>query len=135
METVYGIATILATVIAWITLRKTFHSKPKEEIEHLVVQFRSTQRLSRETREIVIQCATQFDCWNENLMPGVTYSTYVDVMYKTYQENLSDELLEKLLNEQPNKSISKSMIRSLESQFDALSAIKSQMQLALSKKG
>jgi hypothetical protein len=75
METLYGIAGVIGAVIAFIALRKQFYAKPDEEIEHLVVQFRSNQRMSKETRELLIECATKFNCWNEDLFPNVSYAS------------------------------------------------------------
>jgi hypothetical protein len=39
---------ILGLLIAWFTYQKTFLDKPKEEMEHLKIQFRATQTTSME---------------------------------------------------------------------------------------
>lgn len=133
METISVIAGVIGTIIALIALQKQFYSRPKEEIEHLIVQFRSNQKMSIETRELLIEYATKFDCWNEDLMPKISYAEYIDVMAKTYQENLSDEMLQKTLDAKPSKSLISSMLKSLEAQFEGLMTIRSQMRILLKK--
>ena len=59
MELVVG---FLGLVIAIITLKLTFFSRPRKELENLKVQFKTTQQLSIDVKNKLIKIATEQNC-------------------------------------------------------------------------
>lgn len=111
---------ILSLLIAWFTYQKTFLDKPKEEIEHLKIQFRATQTTSMKLRNDLSRLSQEYGMGSSNLFQGMTIDNYIILMKETYEKNLSDELLDNMLKLKPSKSILKSMINSLEKQHAEL---------------
>ena len=72
-----------------------------------------------------------YDTRNQFLMPGITYQDYLSLMEKSYDENLSDKLLEKISSLKLSESNIDSMTKSLEIQFEALSQIDVQLHTIL----
>ncbi|HET9055786.1 MAG TPA: hypothetical protein VFN30_02950 [Chitinophagaceae bacterium] len=130
MEIIIGIAGLL---IAWLTYKKTFLSEPKEEKEHLLAQFLATQKISNQTKKNLIEFATANNAFDKELFPEVTYQSYITKMETSYNENLSDELFEKLKKMKLSKSNILSMTKSLERQFEALLQINTQVELHLKR--
>ena len=114
---------ITGVVLAAITFIYQFYLKPKEKFSHLKIQFRATQRLSLRI--------DMYDTRNQFLMPGITYQDYLSLMEKSYDENLSDKLLEKISSLKLSESNIDSMTKSLEIQFEALSQIDVQLHTIL----
>lgn len=111
---------ILGLLIAWFTYKKTFLDKPKEEIEHLKTQFGATQTTSMKVRNDLIRLSQQYGMGSNDLFLEMTIDNYIRLMEETYDKNLSDELLDKMLKLKPSRSILKSMINSLEKQHTEL---------------
>lgn len=111
---------VLGLLIAWFTYQKTFLDKPKEEIEHLIIQFRATQSTSLKVRNQLIELVNSQNIGENEIFSGVTFNTYIKLMTETYDKNLSDELLENTLKLNPSKAILKSMTNSLEKQLAEL---------------
>lgn len=111
---------ILGLLIAWFTYKKTFLDKPKEEIEHLIIQFRSTQATSMKVRNDLISISKKHSLGSSELFPGISIDAYVRLMDESYQKNLSDDRLSKTIELNPSKPILESMINSLERQHTEL---------------
>jgi hypothetical protein len=111
---------VLGLLIAWFTYQKTFLDKPKEEIEHFLVQFKATQSTSIKVRNQLIAMVETQDIGEDEIFKGVTFNTYIKLMKETYDKNLSDELLSNVLGMNPSKVILKSMTDSLEKQLAEL---------------
>ena len=122
---------ITGVVLAAITFIYQFYLKPKEKFSHLKIQFRATQRLSLRVQEELRQCIDMYDTRNQFLMPGITYQDYLSLMEKSYDENLSDKLLEKISSLKLSENNIDSMTKSLEIQFEALSQIDVQLHTIL----
>lgn len=127
------ILAILGLLIAWLTYKKTFFSEPIEEKEHLLVQFRATQTLSIQVRQLLEEFTIINNCQHEQMFPGISYQTYISKMESSYQENLSDALYDRILNGKLPKHILLSMGRSLEKQYEDLSKMKIQFELLLKR--
>lgn len=111
---------ILGLLIAWFTYQKTFLDKPKEEIELLTVQFRATQATSLKVRNDLIKLSRDYGFGSSELFPGMSIDKYIRLMTESYEKNLGDELLTKMLELKPSRSMLKSMISSLEKQHAEL---------------
>lgn len=111
---------ILGLLIAWFTYQKTFLDKPKEEIEHLKIQFRATQTTSMKVRTDLIKLSQVYGMGSSELFQSMTIDNYIRLMKETYEKNLSDELLDNMLTLKPSRSLLKSMINSLEKQHSEL---------------
>lgn len=124
---------ILGLLIAWFTYQKTFLDKPKEEIEHLKIQFLATQTTSMKVRNDLIRLSQEYGMGSSELFRGMTIDNYIRLMTETYEKNLSDELLDKMLILKPSRSLLRSMISSLEKQHSELitleTMVNSQMSL------
>lgn len=122
---------IAGLIIAWLTYKKTFYPKLKEEKEHLMVQFRATQTISNQVRENLEKLAEQNNWYDQELFPNITYRQYLDQMKSSYENSLSEQTFEKIQNGNFTKSIILSMTRSLEQQFEALQLMKTQTEIKL----
>ncbi|QNN44490.1 hypothetical protein [Pedobacter roseus] len=111
---------ILGLLIAWFTYQKTFLDKPKEEIEHFTIQFRATQTTSVKVRNDLTKLSKEYGMGSSELFPGTTIDRYIILMTDSYEKNLSDELLTKILETKPSRSLLKSMTSSLEKQLAEL---------------
>jgi len=111
---------ILGLLIAWFTYQKTFLDKPKEEIEHFTVQFRATQTTSFKVRNDLTKLSKEYGLGSSELFPGMTIDRYIILLTDSYEKNLSDELLTKILETKPSRSLLKSMTSSLEKQLAEL---------------
>lgn len=126
MEIVIG---ILGLIIAIITFKYSFFSKPTEELNHLKVQFRATQRLSNEVQKEIKAYISNANAADKLMFPNVTFSAYLSQMEESYQENLSEILYNKSEKLELTKSNILSMTKSLETQFSSLLEIQTQMKL------
>ncbi|WPQ61879.1 hypothetical protein SIO70_26305 [Chitinophaga sancti] len=111
---------VLGLLIAWFTYQKTFLDKPKEEIEHFILQFKATQATSVKVRNQLISLVDIQHIGESDIFQGVTFNTYIKLMKESYDKNLSDELLSNILTMNPSKAILKSMTDSLEKQLAEL---------------
>ncbi len=129
METLGVLAGVIGTVVAIVTYQQSISKK--DEIEHLVTLFRSTQKLSLETRTLIEEYVNKHNCGSDFIFPNITYDGYLKSMRDGYEEFLSDAVLERVVNARPSKSIITSMIQSVEKQSEALRLIKLQMKVFL----
>ena len=123
---------LLGLLIAWFTYQKTFLDKPKEEIEHLSVQFRATQITSLKVRNELIKLSRDFNMGPRELFQGMTIDQYIRLMTESYEKNLSDGLLTKMLELKPSRSMLRSMISSLEKQHAELITLETGINAQLS---
>jgi hypothetical protein len=123
---------ILGLLIAWFTYQKTFLDKPKEEIEHLKIQFRATQATSMKVRTDLIGLSQVHGMGSREIFVGMTIDNYIGLMKQTYEKNLSDELLENVITSKPSRSLLKSMIGSLEKQHAELITLETMVNSHLS---
>lgn len=119
----------LATYFSWITYRRTFFSKPIEEKENLLALFKSTQKLSLKLRNEIIQYATENNKMDSYMFEGISFSKYISMMEVSYNENLSDQLYQKIKNMELSKSNIASMTESLEKQIEALNILEANMKV------
>lgn len=120
---------ILGLIIAWLTFKYTFFSKPKEELDHLKILFKSTQRLSLDVRQMIEKYIKNNNAENKLMFENATFGNYLKLMKESFKENLSDELFDKIDKSALTKTNISSMINSLEKQFKALQEIQLKMEL------
>ena len=125
------IIAILGVIVAVITFIYQFHLKPKEKLSHLKIQFKATQRLSLQVQEELRKFIEKYDAGDQFLMPGITYQAYLAQMERSFDENLSDRLLKEVESLKPSDYTIDSMLKSLETQFEALSQIDTQLRTIL----
>lgn len=124
---------ILALFVAVLTLKLQFFSKPKEELEHLQIQFRSTQKLSLQVQKELEQFIIENNAGEREIFSGVKYKTYLAKMKESFEKNLSDEIYNRIIGLKLSKSNVSSMTKSLEAQFSALSQIHVNLTLLLNR--
>lgn len=117
MEILIG---IFGLIIAIVTFWYSFFRRPKEELQHLKIQFKATQSISTELQSEIEKYINSTGHGDEIMFSNISYSSYLNTLKETYKENLSDELYNKLERLDLTKSVINSMIKSLESQFSAL---------------
>lgn len=120
MEILIG---VFGLAIAVLTFWYTFLRKPKEELEHLKIQFKATQNLSKELQKELEKLMENFDIGHEQIFRNVSYSDYLRELKESYQQNLSDELYQKISKTNLSKNLINSMIKSLENQFSEIQKI------------
>lgn len=118
-------------MLAIIPIIYQFYLKPKEKFSHLKIQFRATQRLSLQVQAELREFIEKYDAEDQFLMPGITYQAYLAQMEKSFDENLSDRLLKEVESLKPSDYTIDSMLKSLETQFEALSQIDTQLRTIL----
>lgn len=97
-----------------------FFSKPKEELEHVRIQFKATQNLSLQIQDDLERLIAQYNAGKCKMVSGFTYETCLEEMKSTFKTNLTDEVLEKLVSQNPSKPTILSVIKSLEVQHESL---------------
>lgn len=125
------IIAIIGVIVAVITFIYQFHLKPKEKLSHLKIQFKATQRLSLQVQEELRKFIEKYDAGDQFLMPGITYQAYLAQMERSFDENLSGRLLKEVESLKPLDNTIDSMLKSLETQFEALSQIDAQLRTIL----
>ena len=95
------------------------------------IQFKATQRLSLQVQEELRKFIEKYDAGDQFLMPGITYQAYLAQMERSFDENLSDRLLKEVESLKPSDYTIDSMLKSLETQFEALSQIDTQLRTIL----
>ncbi|RFZ91880.1 hypothetical protein D0C36_10545 [Mucilaginibacter conchicola] len=111
---------ILGLIVAGLTYKKTFLEKPKAELEHLVLQFKMTQRKSIEVRTKLREYAEEHQAYSKELFSGITIGSYLIMLEESYNKNLNDDLLMQIKELNPSKLILDSMNKSLGDQVNAL---------------
>lgn len=102
------------------TIKMQFFSKPKEELEHLRIQFKATQNLSLQIQDDLERMIVQYRAGDCEMTSGFTYETCLEEMKTYFKINLTDEVLEKLVSQNPSKLTILSVIKSLEIQHENL---------------
>jgi hypothetical protein len=75
---------ILGLFIAGLTYKKTYLDKPKEEIEHFVIQFKATQSASLKVRKELREYAESNNAFDVNFLPGITVRNYLVMMEESF---------------------------------------------------
>lgn len=122
---------ILGVVIAILTFGLQFFSKPKEEFNHLKIQFKATPKLSLQVQSELEQYIIKYDAENKYMFSGMTYKACLTEMRRSFKENLSDEIFNKIESLRLSKTNINSMNESLKTQYSALSQIHSQLRIML----
>lgn len=123
MDCVSIISIIIALVSIGLTLwtiKMQFFLKPKEELEHLRIQFKATQNLSLQIQDDLERMITQYRAGNCEMTSGFTYEICLEEMKSSFKANLTDKVLEKLVSQNPSKPTILSAIKSLEVQHENL---------------
>lgn len=120
---------VVGVIIAIITLKLQFFSKPKEDILLFKTQFRATQSLSLQLQKELGELIYNNNARESYIFPDIKYGTYYDELISSFNENLSDEVFNKLeINSYPKPMII-SMTRSLEQQAENLSLMLKQTKM------
>lgn len=115
---------ILSLLIAWFSYRKTFPAKPREEIENFVVYYRATQAMSRKVQQILKHYADNTTGgWDRQIFPDVTFRQYLSMIEQSYENNLSDKLLQDALEGKLSRNLLVSMTKNLETQLSELTKL------------
>lgn len=117
IDIIIGFVCVLLTL--W-TIKMQFFSKTKEELEHLRIQFKATQNLSLQIQGDLERLIAQYNAGKCKMVSGFTYETCLEEMKSTFKTNLTDEVLEKLVSQNPSKPTILSVIKSLEVQHENL---------------
>lgn len=128
MEVALSIVGVLLTVV---TFYFSFFRKSTDELDNFKAQFRATQQISKLTQAKLEEYVNETACWDEAMFPGVSFKVYLEHMKDSYQQNLSDELFERVTTLELNKANIGSMLKSLEDQQSALLQIKAEIEIKL----
>jgi|SRR5690606_12454794 len=123
MESIVLICTIIggiAGLIAIISYRKDHIDKPKEELEFLKIQFRSTRSLSISVTNQLEEYCKKFDAYDELIFPEITLGKYITLLKQSQDSNLSKNHLDETFNLSLSTTVIASMTKSLENQFNEL---------------
>lgn len=111
------IIAMLSLIVGWITYRKTFFSKPKEELQHLKIQFNMVKALME---EVILQIETHIRANNAKdklMFDHLTFGKYLEMTKEHYDKSFSDEMCRFLDTPEITKPIIESMTKSLENQL------------------
>jgi len=122
---------IISALIAIFAIKLQFFSKPKEELNHLKVQFKATQQLSLEFQKKLENYIKENNASDKEMFTGIKFKTYLEDMKLSYQKNLSDKLFGELDTLDLTKSTIISMTKSLEEQSGALSQLQAQLNILI----
>lgn len=111
---------VLGLLIAGLTYKKTYLDRPKEELEHFILQFKATQSTSKKVRKQLQLYAEENNAYEQEIFGGITVRNYLIMMEESFDKNLSDDLLKEVLNLKPSKLLLISMTEGLNKQLDAL---------------
>lgn len=123
MEVIGILIAIVGVGIAYQTYKKQFHSKPTEELDHLKVQFRTTQKLSLEVQKELEELVSAHNAYDSIMYPpSMTYGACLAQMKSEYKTNLSDEMYDNLMSGSSDytKSNIDAFTKMLETQSNAL---------------
>lgn len=133
MEAVVFILTFIGGIAGIYTIldyRKNHVNKPREELQHLIIQFRSTQQICRDVIVELTAYAEEKNAYDEILnVVGFSVKTYLAALESTLKTHLSDETIDKINDLSPSSDNIQSMVRSLEQQFNALLEVQSFIKL------
>lgn len=115
--------------IAIITFYYTFFKKPTEELNHLKLQFRANQKLSKELQFELERYMEKENAWNQFMYSNISFKSFLDEMKDSHNKNLSNELYNTLDKGNLTKSNIISMTKSLETQFSALQQIQIEVRM------
>lgn len=117
------IIAVLGLIVAWITFRKTFFSKPKEELQHLKIQFNMVKTLME---EVILQIETHIrinGAKDKLMFDNITFGKYLELTKEHYSKSFSDDMYRFLDNPKITKPNIESMIKSFENQLTNLQQI------------
>lgn len=120
---------IFGLIIAIATFWYSFKRKPKEELQFLKLQFRSTQKLLKDLQIELEDFINKNLCSELEMFPNISFSCYLSEMKSSSKENLSEELYDKIDEMELTKPIIKSMTKSLENQFNELQKIQTELSM------
>ena len=126
MELVIGIIGILLTL--W-TIKIQFYSKPKGELEHMILTFKSTQKLSLQVQDELETLIVQYNSWECEMFPNLTYRTCLEEMKACFKTNLTDDVLKNILSYKLSKSTILSLTQSLETRQNSLIQLQANLNL------
>ena len=78
MEITIGILTLL---VAILTLKLQFFSKPQEELKHSQIQFKATQRLSLQVQKELEQFIFEYHVGENEIFSGLSVYSYVCCLF------------------------------------------------------
>lgn len=126
MELVIGIIGVLLTL--W-TIKIQFYSTPKKELEHMILLFNSTQKLSLQVQDELETLIVQYNGWECEMLPNFTYRTCLEEMKASFKTNLTDDVLKNILSHSLSKSTILSLTQSLENQQNSLIQLQANINL------
>ena len=130
MEVFIGVFGLL---IALATFYYSFFKKSDDELNHLKAMFRATQLLSKSVQASVKEYANKSNSWDNLMFPDVTFRDYLCLMEKSYEENLSENVYNKLSKIKFSSANIQSMTRSIEQQFSELQKIEAGIKVKLNQ--
>ena len=110
--------------------RQTNIKQPKEQKEHLILQFKMNQQLNQTLIDELSEYATNNDKWNEQFVQHLTIRNMVDGLYDSKKNNLSDTQLNFLETEKFTADNMRSVLKSLETQFENLQILHASLKSA-----
>lgn len=129
METTGVIIGLASLIIAILTFKYAYFSKPIKELESLKIHFRANQRLALDIRGEIESLINKFGIGDSVLFPGLTYSAYLEGLNNSLKGNLSNAQLDKIESLDLSLSSIQSMQKSLENQFNALVQVKEYLKI------
>ncbi len=120
---------IIGVLISLWMIKLQFFSKPKEELEHMILLFQSTQKLSLQVQNELETLIVQYNGWECEMLPNFTYRTCLEEMKESFKTNLTDDVLQKFVSQNPSKTTILSAIKSLEIQLENLTQFQKNLNL------
>lgn len=125
MEILIG---VIGLFIAWSTYQKTFNGKPTEEKNNFLALYISTQKLSLEVQSLIQKYIDEKDGANKEMYPNITFQEFLVIAKDEFDKGLSDKLYNELKNNnQLTKSNIESLVKMVETQNNALIALRNQL--------
>ena len=109
----------IALGIAILTYYKTFHSKPKAELENLRIHFKAAQSSSIKLRSKLQTYVDLNNAGNRLLMEGITFHQYIKSLDNSLTNNLSDSKFENIASDLTKPMID-SLTKDIEQQLKVL---------------
>lgn len=103
----------------------------QEERMHLYLVFKATQKLSGEVQSLLSQFVVKYNSYQNEIAPGITYSTYMQKLSDEHKVNLSDHFGELILGEKMPLQTIEAMTKSVQQQMNALEQMKTQFSMLL----
>jgi len=93
-DTIIFICTIVCTIIAIITYQKTFHKRPKDEIENLISRYNFAKALNEKVLLKLQHYAIDNNAFDQHFMQGITFQKGINILMeaKTYIFNSENDL-------------------------------------------